>query len=129
MLQIYANNAIQAVIVVVILFIFSVICAIFSPLGIGFVIFSIIRAKTKSATLRTVAFAFQIILAVFTFIIGLVIALLFSIQSFGFYGYSSGWIMSLAVISGVLFVVSIEIGVLIWQTIKLKRAGQKQFWK
>ena len=117
----YGGGLIQYLIGGLIFLILSIIFAIFSPLGIFFVIFSIIRGKTKNLTLRTVSFVFQIILASLTFVIGFLISLLFSVRGSSFYAYSSGWIMTLAVILGVGFVAAVEAGIIIWQSISLKK--------
>ena len=114
--MIYASNLITILIQALFFLILSIIFCVFSPFGISFIIFSIIRGKTKNTTLRQVSLVFQIILAVLTFIIGILISLLFSIGGMPFYIYSSGWMITLAVIIGVGFVVAIEVGVIIWET-------------
>ena len=115
----YSSSLIQYLIGGLIFLILSIIFSIFSPFGIFFIIFSIVRAKTENEILRKVSFVFQIILAVLTFVIGFLIALLFSISGSSFYVYSSGWIMTLAVILGVGFVVAVEVGIIIWQSSSL----------
>ena len=110
----------QAIIPALFVLILSIVFAIFSPFGIFFIIFSIVRGKTENETLKRVAFVFQIILAVLTFAIGLVVSILFSISGSPIYVYSGGWIMTLAAIIGIGFVVAIEIGAIIWQSTSLK---------
>jgi len=110
------GSLIQYLIVGIILFIFSIVFCIFSPFGIFFIVFSIIRAKTQGQTLKTVSLIFQIILASLTLVTGFLIGLLFLIRGSPFYTYSGGWVLTLAVIMGVFLVVAIEVGVILWQT-------------
>lgn len=117
----YGGSLIQYLIMGMIFLVLSMVFSIFSPFGIFFIIFSIVRGKTESETLKKVSFVFQIILAVLTFLIGTLIALLFSISGSPIYVYSGGWIMTLAAIIGIGFVVAIEIGVIIWQSSSLKK--------
>lgn len=117
----YNSGLIQLVIMALIFLIISIILAVFSPLGIGFIIFSIIRGKTSNPSLRTVSLVFQIILSVLTFLIGLIIAVLFLVKGSGIYLYSGNWIATVAVMLGMCFVVAIEIGIIVWESFWLKK--------
>ena len=101
-----------------ILMILTTIFAIFSPLGIGFIIFSIIRGKTSNNTLKKVSVFFQVFLSIVTLIIGVVIAIVFFFtRNYGFYYiYGASWVGGLAVLMGLGFVFVIELGIIIWQT-------------
>jgi len=112
--MIYYSSLIEYFIVGMITFIISILLCVFSPFGIFFILFSIIRVKTKNQTLRIISLVFQNISAGLTLIIGFVIALLSSMNH-----YSDGGIIMLAAIIGVCFVFAIEFGVIIWETIWL----------
>jgi len=101
-----------------ILMILTTVFAIFSPLGIGFIIFSVIRHKTLNSSLKKVSVFFQVFLSIATLIIGVVIAILFFFtRNYGFYYiYGASWIGGLAVLMGIGFVFVIELGVIIWQS-------------
>lgn len=116
--MVYYGNLIEIFIPALIVLIVSIIFSIFSPLGIFFIIFSIIRGKTKNPVLRRVSLVSQIILAALTFIIGILVALLF-LTNRGL--YLEGLIFILAIILGVGFVVAVEVGVIIWETYWLKK--------
>lgn len=116
--MIYPSNLIQTLIQGIIVFIVTIIMAIFSPFGVGFIIFSAIRAKTKNSDLRTVSLIFQIILSILTLVVGIAIGLFLLISRAYFYGTS--WVAALAVIIGAGFVFAIELGILIWQGSLLK---------
>jgi uncharacterized membrane protein YbhN (UPF0104 family) len=92
--------------------------SIFSPFGLGFAIFSIIRAKAKSKTLKIISLIIQIFLTALTFIIGFVIAILISLYS---YGYSYSLIISITIILGILLVSAIEITIIIWESFWIKK--------
>ncbi len=121
--MIYMGDIIQYLVMFFIIMIVSMLFAIFSPLGIFFILFSIIRAKAKDLTLRKVALVFQIILIVLTFIIGVLVSLLFVLRDSGFYIYSEGWIATLAVLCGAGFVIFIEVIIIVWETYRLKEKG------
>jgi len=103
-------------------FIVSTIFSLFSPLGIGFIIFSIIRIKTESQGLRTTSLFFQIILSFLTFIIGLLIDFWLFVQAHVSYNYSSLSNMSpyIGIFFGVCFVVILQIITIFWETSYLK---------
>ena len=123
-MMIYSGDLTQMVLQAVLLFVFSIVIYAFSPFGIGFVIFSIIRGKNKSPGLRTVSFAFQIILSILGLIAGIVVAIFYSLSGmYYFYGYN--WIGILAIILGIGFVFVIELGILIWQSFSLKKNPAK----
>jgi hypothetical protein len=103
-----------------IVFVITSMAAIFSPLGIFFAIFSIIRAKTTSQNLRTVSLVFQIILCSLTFLIGLLISLAILLSGYNYQIQSEQLIASISIIVGALFIVAIEAGVLIWETLWLR---------
>jgi len=117
------SDLIQIAIMCFIIFIVSSILSIFSPFGIGFAIFSAIRARTQSIGLRKVCLVFQIILPILTFIVGTLIALLFFLQSY--YGYFSidDLFLPLAIFLGVLFIFCVEIGIAIWENSWIKKSG------
>jgi len=118
------STFIQNFIGLLIVFIVTTIFTIFSPLGIFFIVFSIIRAKTQNLGLRIVSFALQVILSILTLLSGILVGILFSVRNLGFYYFSSpGWVFSLAVILGVSFVFLIEIGIIVWQGFLLKKKG------
>ena len=103
-----------------ILFIIATIFSIFSPLGIGFIIFSIVRGKTESSGLRKASFVFQIILSILTFIIGSILSILLLLQNHVYNGRFSMPNFSdlspvLGIFFGVTFVIIIEIVILFWE--------------
>ncbi len=113
----YLPNISQWVVPSFFIFIISIIFSIFSPLGIGFIVFSIIRWKTESEALKKTSLVFQIVLSCLTLLIGLLISLLFVIRGSPLYSYSSdSWIYMLALLFGVGFVIIIFIGIIVWQT-------------
>ena len=114
--MIYPSNLVSLFIQALIYFIVAIIFSIFSPLGIFFIIFSVIRAKTKNSSLKNVSLVFQIVLAVLTLMIGILIGILFSVMNLGFYFSGFSWVSTLMIILGVCFVFAIEIGVILWQT-------------
>jgi len=105
----------------IVFLIISIILSIFSPFGIGFAIFSIIRGKAESETLRKVSLVFQIILFITGFLLALIIGILFSIKNSGLYLYNQGVIVTIAVILGAGFVFAIQFGIIIWQGIWLRK--------
>jgi len=108
---------VQLIIPLIFLFIISIIFSIFSPLGICFIVFSIIRLKTENKKLKEVSLAFQIILASLNFLIGILISLIFVIKGSPFYVYSSAsWLSMLAVIFGVCFVCIVFLAIIVWET-------------
>ena len=94
----------------------TMIIAAISPFGILFIVFSIVRWKTKDLTLKTVSFILQVISSALTFLFGILVSFLLVIRDSPFYIYDGGWFMFLAVIFGVILVVAFEIGVMVWQT-------------
>jgi hypothetical protein len=119
----YLPNLLDLIIPLIFVFIICIVLAIFSPLGIGFIIFSILRIKTENLGLRKASFIFQIILSSLTFFIGLLICLLFLFSGSSFY-YNSGWIFTLAILFGVGFVVILEVGIIIWESFELNKKEQ-----
>ena len=115
------SNLIQIFILGIILLIVSIIFAVFSPFSICFIIFSIIRAKTSSDGLRKVSFVFQIIFLIMNFLLGIIISLLFLIRDSGLYIYDQGIIATVAVIVGVCFVSFMQIAVIIWEGVWLRK--------
>jgi len=113
--MIYANSLLSLAVQTVIILIISIIFSVFSPLGIGFGIFSIIRGKTQNPALRKISLVFQYLLSVLTLIIGILIAIMFSLKGLAFYYYYSDWTVALAIIIGVSFVFALEIGIIIWE--------------
>jgi uncharacterized membrane protein YbhN (UPF0104 family) len=111
----------QALIFLIITIIFS----LFSPFGIGFLVFSIIRAKARSKTIKIISLIIQITLTGLTFLIGLIIAVLFSIRSSGIYTYNHPIITTLIVLLGSLFVLAIEITIIIWESFWIKKKERK----
>ena len=103
-----------------IIFIVSSILAVFSPFGIGFAIFSVIRAKTESIGLRKVCHVFQIILPILTFIVGTMVSVLFFMQSY--YGYFNieNLFLPISIFLGVIFVSCVELGIAIWENSWIK---------
>lgn len=113
----YIPDILQLIVPSLFIFIITIIFSLFSPLGIGFIIFSIIRWKTESETLKKTSLVFQIVLSCLTLLIGLLISSLFVIRSSPIYLYSSyHWISMLASIFGAGFVTAIYIGIIVWQT-------------
>jgi hypothetical protein len=113
----YLPNLIQIIIPLLIIFIASIIFSIFSPLGIGFIIFSIIRWKTENDGLRKTSLVFQIILTSLTFLIGFLISLLFVFLGSPFYIFGlQSWIFVIALLSGISFISAVYIGVIIWES-------------
>lgn len=103
-----------------ILFMIIIIFSLFSPFGIGFVIFSVIRQKTKNISLRKTSFIFQIIFSVLNLIIGVII-LFFVVISGLYYTYGNNWIVLLFAIASLLFVLAIEVGIIAWQSYALNK--------
>jgi len=100
----YYGNILSIVIYLLIFLVLTIVISIFSPFGIFFAVFSFLRAYTKNPGLRKTSLIFQIIMVCLTFVIGLLIALLFLLQDFG-----ETWPFSLVIVFGVGFVVSIEV--------------------
>lgn len=118
----YISNIVQLIVPLLFIFIISIIFSIFSPLGIGFIIFSIIRLKTDKDSLKKVSLVFQIILTSLTFIIGLLISLLFLFEGTPFHVYGSqAWIFMLSVLFGVSFISIIYIAIIVWETKVINR--------
>jgi len=115
--MIYYNGAelIQMMVLALILVIITIIASIFSPFGLGFIVFSIIRAKTSNETMKKVSLAFQIILLAINFIFAILISLLFSIRDSGFYVYGQGIVMTVAVIIGASLIFLIGLAVIIFK--------------
>jgi hypothetical protein len=113
----------EIIILAVIMFMVAIAFALFSPLGIFFIIFSIIRLKTKSIQLRKASFVLQIILALITFIAGLILSVLLFLFGPNSYYYisSESIIMGLSFIFGIFLAVGIEIVVIIWESIYLNK--------
>jgi uncharacterized membrane protein HdeD (DUF308 family) len=105
-----------------IMFVVSTIFSLFSPFGIGFIIFSIIRIKTESEKLRTTSLIFQIILSVLTFIVGLLIAWWFFAQNNMGYNFSNllAIFPFIGIFFGVCLVVVLQIIIIFWETFHLK---------
>ncbi|MBM3234612.1 hypothetical protein FJZ19_05980 [Candidatus Pacearchaeota archaeon] len=120
MLLYAGSDLLQIVITCLIVFIASSILSIFSPFGIGFAVFSIIRAKTQNSNLRKACLVFQIILPILTLIVGMLIAILFFMTSYHGYFSTETLFIPLLVFFGVLFVVCIEIGVFFWENSLLR---------
>jgi len=102
-------------------FIISTIFCIFSPFGIGFIIFSIVRGKTESEVLRKTSLVFQIILTVITFLLGSIISIFLLLQNHFYNGrfsmpslYETSPV--LGIFFGVTFVVIIEMVFLFWMS-------------
>jgi hypothetical protein len=110
----------EIVLLGLIVFVITSMAAVFSPLGIFFTIFSIIRAKTSSNNLRTVSLVFQIILCSLTFLIGFFISLAILLSGYNYRIGSEQLIASISIIVGALFIVAIEVGVLIWESLWIR---------
>lgn len=116
--SLYVSNLPQAIMSGFILFIISCIFYFFSPFGIGFIIASFIRSLSKNMKTKKICFVFQIILAIICFTIGLIISLiLFASQNTG-YSYQYSWVYAISVILAVCLMFVIEVGIIIWQSIK-----------
>lgn len=111
MLNYYSFN--QVLIVSLITFAITGFLAVFSPFGIGFVLFSILRIKTKDKKLRKVSFIFQIVLCALTLVVGTLIGLLISIMN-------NELFLLFPVIIGLFLIITAEIGVIIWQSFLIK---------
>jgi len=113
--------SVQMFIGMIIYFIVSSIFAIFSPLGIGFIIFSIVRIKTQDEVLRKVSFIVQIITCVLTFIAGILVSLLLSFGN-SYYGSSlhlpsfEQLLPGICVFLGVSFIVLIQLIIIFWES-------------
>jgi hypothetical protein len=119
-----SGNLLELGIVGLIAMIVSVVLSAFSPFGIVFAIFSIVRANTKSSRVRTLSFVFQIIVPLATLLIGLAIGILLFLRKSNMYliGYSiPPYVVALGVIFGVFFVAAVEIFILTWQSISLRQ--------
>ena len=108
------------------MFILATIFSIFSPLGIGFIIFSIVRVKTESEALRKISFIFQIILTALTFIIGSIISVLLLLQNHFYNGrfsmpslYEASPVFG--IFFGVCFIIIIQIVFIFWESSWLKK--------
>lgn len=117
------SDLVQIVIMCFIVFIISSILSIFSPFGIGFAIFSAVRARTQSIGLRKVCLIFQIILPILTFIVGTLIALLFFMQFYYGHFYIDNLFLPLAIFFGVLFIFCVEIAIVIWENSWIKKSS------
>jgi len=107
-------------------FILATIFSIFSPLGIGFIIFSIVRGKTESSALKKVSFIFQIILSALTFLIGILISVFLILQNHLYNGRFSMPTLNeispvLGIFFGVVFVIIIEIVFIFWENSWIKK--------
>jgi uncharacterized membrane protein YbhN (UPF0104 family) len=114
--MIYTSGIIESILQFLFVFIITTAFSIFSPFGIGFVIFSIVRGNTKAEGLKKASFVIQVILTSLAFLIGLIISLLFVIRGSPLYSYSSSWVLFFGVLMGICFVSIIEIAVIIWQS-------------
>lgn len=117
----YTGDLISMVLMFIVFLIVSIILSIFSPFGIGFAVFSVIRGKTENSSLKKVSLVFQIILSIIGFILAFVISILFSIKNSGIYLYNQGLIATIAVILGAGFVFALEIGITLWQSAWLRK--------
>lgn len=105
-----------------IVLIISIIFSIFSPFGILFIIFSIVRWKSENQSVKKVSLVIQIICAVMTLIVGILIGALFVIQGSPVYLYGSGgWMGMAAVVLGVVFACIVSLAVIVWQTREMSR--------
>jgi hypothetical protein len=95
----------------------SSIFSIFSPFGIGFAVFSVLRGVGKNSGLKKVSFAFQIVFSILTFVAGILVALLMVFSRYYYYG-GSRIVVLVGIILGVGLVVALEVGVIIWQSFK-----------
>jgi hypothetical protein len=119
----YTGNIGEVVLISVVFVIVTVVLSVFSPFEIGFVVFSIVRAKTVSEALRKVSLVFQILFSAINFILALVIALLFFAGGSMIYiSQSSGIVIPLAVIFGASFVLALNIIVIVWESLWLKKS-------
>lgn len=116
----YGNNILELGIFGLVFFSLSFVLSIFSPLGIGFIISTIARWRSESESSKKLAFIFQLVFMILTFLAGLVISFLAPMLVMGnsawtSYNLSRTIIILLSILFGVGFAGAIEIGVTIWQ--------------
>jgi len=97
-----------------IVFILTLLAVIMSPLGLGFIAFSLIKHFTQKQSLKKISFIFQIAITALTFISGIAIISLMLIAN-SYYFYGSHFYMIISMIIGVLFTIAIQIGVIVLQ--------------
>ena len=118
--MIYGTDILTTIIPLLLFAIVSIIFTLFSPFGILFAVFSVIRGKTESSGLRKVSLFFQIFFAGLSLVIGVLVGILFSIRNSPLYtGYNS-WIITLSIILGAAFVFMLYLGIIIWQSYGLR---------
>lgn len=106
----------------IVYFVVASIIAIFSPFGIGFIIFSIVRIKTESEVIRKVSFVFQIVICALTLLGGILVSILLSFGN-RYYGSGSNFYLpsfeqllpGICVFFGVSFIVLIQLIIIIWE--------------
>jgi len=103
-----------------ILIIISAVASLFSPIGIFFIIFTIVRQFTKSKRLKTASLVLQIVLAGISIILGILIAILLLVKNLLYY-YNYNLFFALAIIMGVGFAFLLQVAVIVWQSGVLKK--------
>ena len=116
----YSSSFLQYILEGFIVFIISLMVCVFSPFGIGFIIFSFVRGFTKSQTARRVSLVFQIIFLVLTFLVGNTVAIYIAVSGGSYYNFVS-WVPIIAIFLGIFFACIIELIVILWQGSHLRR--------
>ena len=111
----YGVDLFEALLIGVIYFAITLAVSLFSPLGIGFVVFSILRVKTSGDGLRKVSFVFQIVLSIISFLLAAIIGVIFLANTYWHNIYDSGFVGGFAIILGAGFVFAMELIVIFWE--------------
>jgi hypothetical protein len=104
-------------------FIATTIAAIFSPFGIFYIIFSIIRYKSQDVSLKRISYILQIVFSIVTLVVGITISI-FMLFFQNRYGFDSIQLedvfFPIIIFFGVLFVFLLEIGLIIFEGYQYK---------
>lgn len=117
----FSSSLLQNIFYGFLIFIISLVACVFSPFGIGFVIFSLVRGFTKSQTARKVSLIFQIIFLCLTFLVGTLIGVYLAVSQGSYHDYNNYWILIISIFLGIFFACIIELIVIIWQGAHLRR--------
>ncbi len=117
----YGGSLIELILQAIVVMIISSFLCIFSPFGIGFAVFSVVRGKTKSKELRKISLIFQILAGVLTFIGGILAVVIVLMGGLGYHPLQWNIMFILAVLFGVGFIVTLEIVIIIWESMWLRK--------
>ena len=115
----YGGSMLTALIQFLIIIAITCVLSLFSPFGIGFLIFSFIKQVSSNLSLKKASFVFQIILSLLNFLLGLSISI-YALAQAGRYGVlnfsNSNSITGIAVLLGVLFIFIVHMAIIVWQS-------------